>query len=83
MKKRSYNRAMSATDKLAQKLETLHAAGEIQYNELAEKAGIHRVTLAKIVSRRQEDVSFDVVVRLAQAANISLDAICDLQPATN
>jgi transcriptional regulator with XRE-family HTH domain len=58
---------------LGKRLRQVRRMQDLTSQALATKAGTTRVTISALENTRKPGVSFDVVVRIAQVLNVSLD----------
>lgn len=72
MKRARYNPPMSRTKCFLNNLARLRDAGEICVNDIAEKTGLHRVTVSTIVNGHSKAVTLEAAAQIAEAVNIPL-----------
>lgn len=75
MRNGRYNSGMTTTRTLIANLNTLRTSGAVTVNELAEKSGLHRVTVSNILNGHQDTITLETACSLAEAVGMSLDTL--------
>lgn len=72
MPRRRYNPGMTTSNIIVSNLRALRKDGAFTVAELAERTGIHRVQVSRILNGHQESLSIDQAVAIAAAVNVPL-----------